>query len=161
MKGRTAEKAGCICELIDPGSWEDKELNWKDKLFVKDHVTSVFHVPLNYGAKMDANMARIKAAGAELKPPLVLTDERSGWGADIYIAVSREVPGAQTVRLSGTFLTKVFEGPYNRAGDWMEEMKRYAAGKGRTPVKVYCFYTACPKCAKEFGKNYVVLFAQV
>lgn len=161
MGRQTAEKTSCICELIDPGKWDDKEITWKDKLFVKDHVTSVFHVPLNYGAKMDENMERITAAGAELKPPLVLTDERSSWGADIYIAVTKDVPGAQMVKLSGTFLTKVFEGPYNRAGDWAEEMKRFVTGKGRTPGKIYCFYTACPKCAKEFGKNYVVLLAQV
>lgn len=161
MSRQPAEIASCICELIAPGDWEGKELTWKDKLFVKDHVTSVFHVPLNYGAKMNKNMARIKAAGAELKPPLVLTDEKSIWGADIYIAVTKDVPGAQITKLSGTFITKVFEGPYSRAGDWMEEMKRHVAGKGRTPVKVYCFYTACPKCAKEFGKNFVVLFAQV
>lgn len=161
MTKTAAEKASCICELIEPEKWEGKEIAWKDKLFVKDHVTSVFHVPINFGAKMNSNMALIKAAGAELKPPLTLTDERSSWGADIYIAVSKEVPGAQMTKISGTFITKVFEGPYNHAGEWAEEMKGYLAAKGRTALKFYYFYTACPKCAREFGKNYVVLFAQV
>ncbi len=161
MTKTATEKSNCICELIEPEKWEGKEISWKDKAFVKDHVTSVFHVPLNFGAKMNENMARIKAAGAELKPPLVLTDERSSWGADIYIAVSKEVPGAQMTQLSGTFITKVFEGPYSRAGEWAGEMKAYLAARGKAMGKLYYFYTACPKCSKEFGKNYVVLFAQV
>ncbi|MDP6963055.1 MAG: hypothetical protein QGF46_02700 [Planctomycetota bacterium] len=27
--------------------------------------------------------------------------------------------------------------------------------------KIYAYYTTCPACANEFGKNYVVLMAQV
>jgi len=161
MTGSTAVKTDCICELIEPDKWEGKEMSWTDKAFVKDRVTSVLHVPINYGAKMNKNMALIQAAGAQPEHPLTLTDENSLWGADIYIAVSKDVPGAQMVKLSGTFLTKVFEGPYNKAGTWAEEMKAYMASKGRTMGKLYYFYTACPKCAKVFGKNYVVLFAQV
>lgn len=161
MPELTAEKTGCICELIDPEKWDGKGVSWKDKLFVKDHVTSVFHVPLNYGAKMNKNMALIKAAAAEPEHPLILTDESSGWGADIYIAVSKDVPGARMTKLSGTFLTKVFEGSYSRAGDWGKEMAAYVLSKNAAPGKLYYFYTACPKCAKAFGKNYVVLFAQV
>lgn len=157
----TAEKNACICELIEPEKWDGKEIEWKDKAFVMDRVTSVLHVPLNYGAKMNKNMALIKAAGAEPEHPLILTDENSLWGADIYIAVSKDVPGARMVQLSGTFITKVFEGPYSRAGAWAEEMKAYLASRGKTPGKLYYFYTACPKCAKAFGKNYVVLFARI
>lgn len=160
MAKLTAVKTDCICRLIDPEKWDGKEIHWKDKLFVKDHVLSVLHVPINYGAKMNENIKRIWAAGAELDEPLILTDERSNWGADIFIAVSKDVPGAEMTKLSGTFLTKVFEGPYSRAGKWAEEMKAYAASRGLTPEKLYYFYTACPKCAKAFGKNYVVLFAR-
>jgi hypothetical protein len=63
--------------------------------------------------------------------------------------------------ISGTFLTKVFEGPFKNVGKWMREMKEYVASKGKTLKKIYCCYTTCPKCAKAYGKNYVVLFAQV
>jgi len=33
--------------------------------------------------------------------------------------------------------------------------------EGRMVKKVYFFYTTCPKCAKAYGKNYVVVLAQV
>jgi len=64
-------------------------------------------------------------------------------------------------KLSGKFLTKVFEGPYQNAGKWAVEMKDYVASKGKELKKLYFSYTTCPKCAKAYGKNYVVLFAQI
>jgi hypothetical protein len=91
----------------------------------------------------------------------MLVDENSKWGADIYIEVSKEVPTVKMVTMSGTFLTKVFEGPYKYIGAWAKEMDAYVKSKGKTIDKLYYFYTTCPKCAKVYGKNYVVLFAQV
>jgi len=83
------------------------------------------------------------------------------YGAEIYIDVSKQVPGAQMATLSGTFLTKVFGGPFKNAGKWAQEMKQYVDSKGRKLTKLYFSYTTCPKCAKTYGKNYVVLFAQI
>jgi hypothetical protein len=65
------------------------------------------------------------------------------------------------VTLTGHYLTKVFEGPYRDAGKWAQEMKRFVSSKGKHLRKLYFFYTTCPKCAKQFGKNYVVAFAEV
>jgi hypothetical protein len=67
--------------------------------------------------------------------------------------------------ISGTFLTKVFEGPFRDAprwiAKWIANMKRYVAAKNRTLERLYFGYTTCPKCAKAYGKNYVVMFAKV
>jgi hypothetical protein len=160
MATQKIKSTGC-CEPFDPAPWQDKTITWKDKLFVKDHVTSFLHIPLNMGAKIVKNMARIEKAHAKAPYQLMLTDEKSSWGADIYIDVSKKVQGAHMATLSGTFLTKVFEGPYQLAGKWAGEMKNYVEKKGGTLKKLYFSYTTCPKCAKAYGKNYVVLFAQV
>ena len=151
---------GC-CDPFDPEPWQDKEFTWKDKIFVKDHITSFLHMPLNMGQKVVKNMKLIEKAGAKAPQQMMLTDEKSLWGADIYIEVSKEVPGAQMATLSGTFLTKVFEGPYQNAGKWAVEMAAYVKNKGKEMKKLYFSYTTCPKCAKAYGKNYVVLFAQI
>ena len=79
----------------------------------------------------------------------------------MYIAVSKEVPGAQMARISGTFLTRVFEGPFANVRKWVQEMKTYVASQKKEIQKLYFFYTTCPKCAKYYGKNYVVLLAQI
>ncbi len=153
-------ETGC-CPRFDPGPWDEKEITWQDKLFLKDHVRSIFHIPLNFDKVMIKNMEKIKAADALAPEPLMFTDENSLWGADIYIAVGREVPGAEIEKMSGTFLSRVFEGPYKDAGKWAKEMMSYVRLKGRELKKIYFFYTTCPKCAKYYGKNYTVLLAKV
>ncbi len=40
-------------------------------------------------------------------------------------------------------------------------MNAYAVAQGKTMSKMYFFYTTCPKCAKKYGKNYVVILAQL
>ncbi len=149
------------CPRFDPSPWDGKLLAWKDKTFVKDHVTSFLHIPLNYGAVMIRNLGAIEAAGALPKPRLVLTDENSLWGADVYFEVVKEVPSRSLVHMSGTFLTKVFEGPFRNVKKWIGEMSEFARGQGKAVEKLYFFYTTCPKCAKKYGKNYVVLLAKV
>ena len=160
MNNQTIQPTGC-CDPFDPEPWQDKEITWKDKIFLKDHVTSFLHIPLNMGKKMVRNMDLIEKANAKAAQQLMLTDEKSLWGADIYIDVSKNVQGAQMSALSGTFLTKVFEGPYKNAGKWAQEMNNYVENKGKKITKLYFSYTTCPKCAKVYGKNYVVLFAQI
>ena len=160
MNDQNMKPTGC-CEPFKPEPWQDKEITWDNKLFVKDRVTSIFHIPLNFGAKVVKNMKLIEAVGAQPPYQLMLTDENSLWGADIYIDVAKEVPGATTATISGTFLTKVFEGPYKNAGQWAKEMKEYVKNRGKELKKLYFSYTTCPKCAKAYNKNYVVLFAQI
>ena len=118
-------------------------------------------MPLNLGKKVVAAQAKIDAAGAATPPGLMLSDETSLWGADLYIDVTKPVPGAEMATLSGRFLTRVYDGPFKDAGKWVEDMKRYVASKGRTLDKLYFAYTTCPRCAKAYGHNYVVGFARV
>jgi len=152
-------ETGC-CPRFNPEPWDEKEVIWQDRLFIKDHVKSFLHIPLGFGKVMVKNMERIKEADALADQPLMLSDDTL-WRTDIYIAVSKEVPGAEMVRISGTFLTKVFEGPYRNAGRWVKEMKAYVKLKGKEIGKMYFFYTTCPKCAQFYGKNYTVILAQV
>jgi hypothetical protein len=103
----------------------------------------------------------IRAAGAKLEAPVRLIDENSLWGADVYVEAGRDVPGATMVTVSGTFVSKVFEGPYSQIGKWVEAMKAYLRNEGKSFSKLYFYYTTRPKCAKKYGKNYVVLLAQI
>ena len=153
-------ETGC-CLRFNPEPWDEKEKTLQDKLFLKDHIRSIFHIPLNFGQVMVKNMEKIQKADALAAEPLMLSDEKSLWGADIYIAVSKEVSGAEIVKISGTFLTKVFEGSYNNMGKWVKEMQAFIKSKGKELKKMYFFYTTCPRCAKFYGKNYTVILAKV
>ena len=149
MDNQNIKLTGC-CDPFDPTPWENKTINWQDKLFVKDHVTSFLHIPLNMGKQVVKNMALIEKADAKAPQQLMLSDEKSLWGADIYIDVAKTVPGAQMATLTGTFMTKVFEGPYKNVGQWAKEMKTYVEGQGKRLKKIYFAYTTCPRCAKAY-----------
>jgi hypothetical protein len=149
------------CPRFDPEPWDGRELQWQDKRFVKDHVTSILRIPLNYGAVMTRSVRRLEAADATPEAMMVLSDENSLWGADVYLEASKDVPGANMASISGTFLCKVFEGPFSNLQKWIKEMNAFVQGKGKSPQKLYFYYTTCPKCAKKYGKNYVVILAQV
>jgi hypothetical protein len=151
---------GC-CPPFNPEPWDEKEHLWRDKLFVKDHVLSFLHIPLNFGKVMTRNMEKIARAKTLMSEPLMLSDEKSLWGADIYIAVTSNIPDSEMVQISGRFLTKVFEGPYKNIRTWIKEMEAYVDSNGKAIKKLYFFYTTCPKCATFYGKNYVVLVAQI
>jgi len=157
------QEAKICCPQFEPTNWDGKEITWQDKLFVKDYVRSFLHIPLNMGKVMTRMCAKVESAQAKmpLTEWLILSDETSAWKSTQYMAVSKEVDGMENVKLSGTFLTKVFEGEYREAKNWYYKMLDYVKGKGKTAKKIYFCYTTCPKCAKLYGKNYVVLFAEV
>ena len=155
------DETGC-CARLDVRKWDGQSLTWKDKPFLKDHIRAFLHIPLNFGSVISRDHARIEDAGAYPADPFWLTDEVSPWGSDVYTAVDRsELPGATIEALSGTFMTKVFEGPYRDVGKWIHEMEDHVRSRGHEVKKMYFFYATCPKCAKHYGKNHVVLFAQV
>ena len=149
------------CPPFDPKPWDDQEIKWEGKRFLQDRVRSFLHIPLNFGAVMKRNMAKIEAANAKSPDMVVLSDENSLWGADVYIGVTQDVPNATLTTISGTFLSQVFEGPYSQIRTWMKTMEKTVSEKGLACKKLYFYYTTCPKCAKKYGKNYVVLLAQV
>lgn len=156
----TEKNTDNCCKPFDPAPWEDKEMTWKDKKFVKDHVKCLMRIPIDMKEKMEHNMELIKAADAKPEEFLMLTDG-SAFGMDIFIEVTKDVPDTETITISGTFLTKVFDGSLTNVGKWSNAMQEYAAEKGKEAKKIYTFFTTCPKCAKEYGHNYVVLLAQV
>ncbi|MBW2997655.1 hypothetical protein KY349_04920 [Candidatus Woesearchaeota archaeon] len=153
-------ETGC-CKRFNPEPWDKKRITWTDKLFVTDSVSCILHVPLNFREVLVKNLMKLKAAGALPPEPLLLADEESPWETEIYLAATKEVPDVPHTRISGTFLTKVFEGPYRCVNEWMEEMEEFARSKGESVKKTYIFYTTCPECAKHYGKNYIVLVAEI
>lgn len=153
-------ETGC-CPRFNPEPWQDQEITWQDKLFVKDKIMSVFHIPLNFGKVVVRNVEKIKNADAFPAEAIMLSDEKSLFGSDIYIAVAKEVTGAEMTRISGTFLTKVFEGPYKNMKKWIDDMNEFVKSRGKEVKKMYFFYTTCPSCAKFYGKDYTVILAQV
>jgi len=99
-------------------------------------------------------ISKVKKAGAEPSTSewITLSYDPSPWKGEHLASVTKDVPDAENVTLSGTFLTKVYEGAYKDAKKWHDQTIEYVKSKGKEPKKVYFFFTTCPKCAKHYGK---------
>lgn len=149
------------CPRFDSEPWDEKSFDWAEKRFIKDKVLTLFHIPLNFGGVITRLNKKVEAAGANIPGWLCLSDDTSLFNMDIYLAVDCEVPGAENVTITGKFLSKVYEGPFSDTGKWCNDFKAYAKAQGLEIRKWYMWYTTCPICAKKYGKNYVVVIAQV
>lgn len=152
---------GC-CPRFKQEGWDNQNLHFKDKLFVKASTRNLIHIPVNMGKVFQRTFEAIESAGAyDPDQFVVLTRDVSPWKSYLYFAVTKEVPGEEHVRLNGDFSTRVFEGSYKNAPDWYVQIQKEVSESGQELQDLYFFYTTCPKCAKAYGKNYVVSFARV
>jgi len=149
------------CPPFEPELWNDRLSMWENKKFIRDKVFTFFYMPLNFGPAMKRLDRTVRAAGASLPDWLCLSDHTSKWNMDLFLAVDREVPGAENVTLSGKFYSRVYEGPFRDTAKWSEDFKAISREKGYTLKKWYMWYTTCPKCARKYGKNYVVIISGV
>ena len=147
---------------FSPVGWDGRHLHFEDKLFVHAKNRSLLHFPLNMGKMFARVQAHIKDAGAQdPEGYFVLSRDLSPAEGEHFLAVTGDVPGEDMATLSGDFITRVFEGPYRKAKDWVHEMETAAAAVAKTASAVYMFYTTCPRCARAYGRNYVIGVAEV
>lgn len=152
-------KEEICCPKFDPKPWNEKIFEWKNKKFVRAKVFTLFFMPINFGAVISKLMQKV---GKNISKDLVsLSDHTSKWNMDIYVAVDKEIEGVENVTLSGKYLSKVYEGDFKETGKWCEDYKKYVESKKMKIKKWYMWYTTCPKCAKKYGKNYVVIIDEV
>lgn len=157
----TDNPTGC-CPRFKPEGWDEQDLHFRDKLFVKAKTLSMFHIPITMGRVFPKVLKAIEDSQAvDWEQFIALSYDPSLWRGEHYFAVSKDVPGQEMVRMNGDYLTKVFEGPYKMAPRWFRDMEELVKSKGKELGKMHFFYTTCPKCAKQYGKNYVVGVAEV
>ena len=107
-----------------------KLFEWNKKKFIKDKVTTFLYMPMNFGKVMKKLDEKVRAAHATIPDWMCLSDHTSKWNMDLYLAVDKEIPGAENMTLSGKFLSKVYEGPFQDTGKWCKDFEQFAQSKG-------------------------------
>jgi len=170
MKTTTQEnpvltKSDVCCPEFDPTRWDNKKHVWSDKLFLKDSVPELFHIPLPsmYGKVITRMWKKAEDAGAapEMQDFLLLAHDPSPFKSELFLAITKEIQGEENVMLSGTYMSKVFDGPYNHVPRFMKEMDGYLASLKMKAKKYYFYFAYCPDCAKKYRHNYIVAVAEV
>jgi len=155
-------ETGC-CPVPNIKDWDRKRVVFENKNFVRMYTKSFMHIPINMAKVMTALSELVREAKAEMPATqgMILSRDISAWKAEQLYAVAEPIEGADNVVLNGIFLTRVFEGPYQKAKDWYEMTLNYVQQQGYKAKNVYFFYTTCPKCAEHYGKNYTIVLAEI
>ncbi|MBT8297377.1 MAG: hypothetical protein KJO52_03510 [Maribacter sp.] len=154
------------CPIFHPEKWNQKTFNWEHKKFIKASVPTFFHIPFRpmLGKKI-TNMMKIatdsRKLSDDMEDVLLLFTDPTAFKSELFLSVTDTVPNAENTTLSGTYLTKVFDGAYNAIPKFIKQMDAYLAKQDKKANQYYVHYAYCPKCAKENGHNYMVLFAKV
>lgn len=149
------------CPPFDYQEWQDKTFVWKNKMFIKAKVFTLFYMPINFGSVIKQLDKKIRRVNGEVNDWLCLSDHTSMFNMDIYLAVDKNIPGANNVTLSGNFYSRVYEGDFKNTKQWCEDFTSKIKEKGKILKKMYMWYTTCPKCAKKYGKNYVAIVGNI
>lgn len=149
------------CPKFDPTGWEDATFEWQERHFIKGSVKTFMYMPVNFGKAVKKLEEQIRAAGGTVPDNLCLSDHTSKSNMDVYLASDREVPGADNYTLNGHFFSTVYEGDFKDTGNWAKDFKSRVESRGLTMKKMFMWYTTCPKCARYYGENYVVVLAEV
>ncbi len=162
MKNKDQE----CCPKFDENKWDKKDFNWNRKLFIKETIPTFFHIPFPpmIGKKMMKMYNLAEKSNANIPDntdALILFHDPSAFKSEIFYSVTTEVEEANNTTISGEFMTKVFDGPYNGIPKYIKEMEKYLEEKGKSPKDYYVHYAYCPKCAKKYKHNYMILFAQL
>lgn len=165
VKEVTEVKEEC-CPIFHPEKWDGKTFTWNRKKFIEASVPTLFHIPLppmigNKVTKMVKMAEDSKKLSDDKGNILLLFRDPSAFQSKMYLSVTDSVPGAKNIEISGTFWTKVFDGPFKEVPKFMKKMQGDLTNQGKKAKGFYVHYGYCPKCAKEAGHNYMVLFAEI
>lgn len=117
-------------------------------------------MPFGFGKVMKRLNKKVEQSNATIPDWLCLSDHTSKWNMDVYLAVDKEIQQAENTSFTGKYFCKVYEGPFRDTGKWCNEFEGFVKKKGMNVQKWFMWYTTCPKCAKKYGKNYVVIVAK-
>ena len=154
------------CPEFEVSKWDKKREVWENRLFIKETMPTLFHMPFppTIAKKITKMYGQVEKAGAHLPDKadtLILFRDPSAFRSEIYYSVSKKVSDSQNAELSGTFVSRVFDGKYNEVPKFIKEMDKYLKESGESASDYYIHYAYCPLCAKKYGHNYVTLFAKI
>jgi len=157
------------CPEFNPEKWDKKTFNWDEKQFIKESIPTLFHIPFPpmIGKKLTGMMnlaTSVDKIYSKKDEILVLFQDPGAFRSNIYISVTGDVPGANNVKIPGKIIARVYDGPYNAVPKFIKDMNIYLETEGKKIPKddeYYIHYAYCPKCAKKYGHQYMILFARI
>lgn len=144
------------CPPFNHQEWQDKSFVWKNKIFIKAKVFTLFYMPINFGSVIKQLDKKIKQANGEVNDWLCLSDHTSMWNMDIYLAVDKNIPGVENTTISGNYYSRVYEGDFKNTKQWCEDFSLKVKEKGKKLKKMYMWYYFSMLISSTYLYNYYI-----
>jgi len=166
MASTKKQTSGECCPVFRPEKWDKKTHIWNNKHFIKATIPTFFHIPYipMIGKKVNKLVQQAEKANKLVAPNedvLLLFADPHPFKSEIFLSVTDDVPNANNVSFTGTYVSKVFDGKNREIPKFIKQFDAYLNGQNKKANNYYVHYAYCPKCAKESGHNYMVFFAEV
>lgn len=159
------QKEAICCPLFETEKWNNVQHAWNAKPFLVETVPEIFHIPLpgTYPKAIQRMWKRAHDAGVAPGPNdfLLLAHDPTAFKSELYMSVTGEVPGGRNEKFTGTFYSKVFEGRYSDIRRFIHQMQESLDAKKMIARKHYIYFPYCPKCARKYGHNYIVILSEL
>jgi hypothetical protein len=164
-KEHALQDSDVCCPKFKPELWDNITHWWNNKLFLKDAVPELFHIPLpgtyKHAITRMWNQADHCGAAPNKEDFLLLAHDPSSFKGELYMSITRDIPGANVVKLTGAFFSRVFHGGYGDVPRFLKEMTHSLAANKMRSAKDYVFFPYCPECSKKYGESYVVIISEI
>jgi hypothetical protein len=153
------------CPVFDAARWNDKTFIWENKQFIRGTMPQLLHFSFPGLKRRTLKKLWKQAVDAAAEPDrddfLMLTHDSSPWKGEIYLPVTQSVPGADNVMFSGTYFTKVFEGPFTLIPQFEKQMDIILSHRNILAKKYFYHSSACPLCGRKHSPGSIVAFAEI
>jgi hypothetical protein len=157
------DKEVTCCPVFDAAKWNEQMYTWENKQFIRGTMPQFLH--FTFPRLVRRIMKKLWEQAAEAEPDredfLILTYDLSAWKGEIYLPVTHAVPGADNVVLSGTYFTKVFEGPFKMVPQYVNEMDILLSRRDILAKRYFFYSTACPICERKYSADSIIAFAEI
>lgn len=106
-------------------------------------------------------MQKRGSAGLLKDIPIILSKEEGLFSSTLLISLQREAKDLPIERISGRFISMLFEGKYSETPKWIKAMQEHCQKQGKEIKELLFWYITCPKCAKKYGAAQTVIFARI
>jgi hypothetical protein len=161
----TSDKEITFCPVIDTTRWDEQISIWENKQFIRGTMPQFLHFTFPRLVRKLMKKLWKQATDASAEPDgadfMVLTYDLNAWKGEIYMPVTRAVPGADNVTISGTYFTKVFHGPFKMLPQYVNEMDILLSRRDKLAKRYFFSSAACPRCERKYSENSIVAFAEI
>jgi hypothetical protein len=162
------EKSGqnvTCCPVFDADRWNEQICTWENKQFIRGTIPQMLHLIFpGLFSRLKRKLWK-QAVEASAEPDsedfMILTHDLSAWKGEVFMPVTRTVPGADNVTISGTYFTKVFNGSVIMLPQYMNEMDILLSRKDKLAKRYFFSSSACPFCERKYAANSIVAFAEI